>query len=175
MFQSLRQNSQVFVLHRGNDLIVETGFVTGISIPRSKYPMVKYNVMQPQEMVVDIEVKLGNSTVKYSNLDAAVDIAESSSNGESIVIATSKDAMNSELNTLKQRSIEVINSVDFHKKQVEEYDKVIKQLNPEYAEKEQQRDEINSLKEQMAQMSQNMAALMQANTTLIEKLSKKEN
>jgi hypothetical protein len=52
---------------------------------------------------------------------------------------------------------------------------VIKQLNPEYAEKEQQRDEINSLKEQMAQMSQNMAALMQANTTLIEKLSKKEN
>jgi recombinational DNA repair ATPase RecF len=83
--------------------------------------------------------------------------------------------MNSELNTLKQRSIEVINSVDFHKKQVEEYDKVIKQLNPEYAEKEQQRDEINSLKEQMAQMSQNMAALMQANTTLIEKLSKKEN
>ena len=57
----------------------------------------------------------------------------------------------------------------------EEYDKVIKQLNPEYAEKEQQRDEINSLKEQMAQMSQNMAALMQANTTLIEKLSKKEN
>lgn len=175
MFQSLRQNSQVFVLHRGNDLIVETGFVTGISIPRPKYPMVKYNIMQPQEMVVDIEVKLGNSTVKYSNLDAAVDIAESSSNGESIVIATSKDAMNSELNTLKQRSIEVINSVDFHKKQVEEYDKVIKQLNPEYAEKEQQRDEINSLKEQMAQMSQNMAALMQANTTLIEKLSKKEN
>jgi chromosome segregation ATPase len=131
--------------------------------------------MQPQEMVVDIEVKLGNSIVKYSNLDAAADIAESSSNGESIVIATSKDAMNSELNTLKQRSIEVINSVDFHKKQVEEYDKVIKQLNPEYAEKEQQRDEINSLKEQMAQMSQNMAALMQANTTLIEKLSKKEN
>jgi hypothetical protein len=175
MFQSLRQNSQVFVLHKGNDLIVETGFVTGVSIPRPKYPMVKYNVMQPQEMVVDIEVKLGNSTVKYSNLDAAADIAESSSNGESIVISTSKEAMNSELTNLKQRSIEVINSVDFHKKLIEEYDKVIKQLNPEYAEKEQQKNEINSLKEQMAQMSQNMAALMQANTTLIEKLSKKEN
>ena len=175
MFQSLRQNSQVFVLHKGNDLIVETGFVTGISIPRPKYPMVKYNVMQPQEMVVDIEVKLGNSTVKYSNLDAAADLAESSSNGESIVISTSKEAMNSELTNLKQRSIEVINSVDFHKKLIEEYDKVIKQLNPEYAEKEQQKNEINSLKEQMAQMSQNMAALMQANTTLIEKLSKKEN
>jgi hypothetical protein len=175
MFQSLRQNSQVFVLHKGNDLIVETGFVTGVSIPRPKYPMVKYNVMQPQEMVVDIEVKLGNSTVKYSNLDAAADIAESSSNGESIVISTSKEAMNSELTNLKQRSIEVINSVDFHKKLIDEYDKVIKQLNPEYAEKEQQKNEINSLKEQMAQMSQNITALMQANTTLIEKLSKKEN
>ncbi len=173
MFQSLRPNSQIFVLHRGEHLSVEIGFVSGVSIPRPKY-YTQPVPGKPQETVVDIEVKLGNNVAKYTNLDAAADIAESYSNGESIVITTSKDAMNSELLNLKQKSVDVINSVEMHKNLITEYDKVINDLNPEYAEKEQQKNEIKSLKEQVSQMTQNVQALMQANQALIEKLNRKE-
>lgn len=171
MFQSLRPNSQIFVLHRGDSLAVDIGFVTNVSIPRPKFTPQPI-IGKPQEAVVDISAKLGNTIVNYTNLDAAADIAESVSNGESLVIATSKDAMNSEIMNLKQKSIDIINSKEYHENLVQEYDKVLNSLNPEFAEKEQQKIEINALKEQVSQMTQNVEALMQANKALIEKLQK---
>lgn len=174
MFQSLRPNSQIFVLHKGDTLTVESGFVTSVSIPRPKFNQ------QPvlgklQETVVDLAVKLNNQVVNYSNLDAAADIAESYSNGENIVITTSREAMNSELANLKQRSFDIINSVDQHQKLIKEYDRVLAELNPEFAEREQQRNEMKVLKEQMDTMSQSMVALMKSQKELIEQLGKKEN
>lgn len=173
MFQSLRPNSQVFVLHKGDTLTAEVGFVSSVSIPRPKYQIPP--VLGQQDTVVDIAVKLGNTVVNYTNLDAGADVAEAFSNGENIVITTSKEAMNSELMSLKQKSIDIINSVDLHKNLISEYDKIISSLNPEFAEKEQQKNEIIALKEQVSKMTQNMEALMHANQTLIEKLNRKEN
>ena len=111
MFQSLRPNSQIFVLHRGDNLSIESGFVSNVSIPRPKFNQQPI-LGKPQELVVDISVKLNSQVVNYNNLDAAADIAESYSNGENIVIATSREAMNSELSNLKQRSYDIINSME---------------------------------------------------------------
>lgn len=174
MFQSLRPNSQIFVLHKGDTLTVESGFVTSVSIPRPKFNQQPV-LGKPQETVVDLAVKLNNQVVNYSNLDAAADIAESYSNGENIVITTSREAMNSELANLKQRSFDIINSVDQHQKLIKEYDRVLAELNPEFAEREQQRNEMKVLKEQMDTMSQSMVALMKSQKELIEQLGKKEN
>lgn len=173
MFQSLRPNSQIFVLHRGDVLAIETGFVSSVSVPRPKFNQQPI-IGKPQETVVDISVKLNTQTVNYNNLDAGADIAESYSNGENIIIATSREAMNSELANLKQKSNDVINSVEQHKHLVKEYDKILTELNPEYAEREQQRNEIKVIKEQMNSMSQSMTSLMQAQKELIDKLNKKE-
>ena len=173
MFQSLRPNSQIFVLHRGDNLSLETGFVSNVSIPRPKFNQQPI-IGKPQEMVVDIAIKLNAQTVNYSNLDAGADLAESYSNGENIVIATSREAMNSELTNLKQRSYDIINSVEQHKHLISEYDRVLTELNPEFAEREQQKTEIKMLKEQIGTMSQNMATLMSAQKELIDKLNRKE-
>jgi hypothetical protein len=37
MFQSLRPNSPIYILHKGDTPIFETGFVTNVTPPRSKY------------------------------------------------------------------------------------------------------------------------------------------
>lgn len=175
MFQSLRPNSQIFVLHKGDPLNAEVGFVSTVSIPRPKYQIPPVLTNPQDNKVVDISVKLGNNIVNYNNLDAGADVAEAFSNGENIIITTSKEAMNSELMSLRQKSIDIVNSVDDHKKLIDEYDKIISDLNPEFAEKEKQKNEIAALKEQMSQMTSNMESLMQANKTLIEKLNRKEN
>jgi hypothetical protein len=69
------------------------------------------------------------------------------------VISDSREAMNSEILSFKQKSIDAINSVDMHKSIINECDVIISNLNPEYAEKKQQQDEMLSLKAQMAEMA----------------------
>ena len=169
MFQSVRPNSQIFILHKGDTPGIELGTVTNQPMPRPKYQL-PATFGQPQELVVDLVVKVNDRTVNYNSLPAQSDIADSSSNGENIVISDSRDAMNAEILNLKQKSTDIINSVDFHKGLLEQYDKIIAQLNPEFAEKQEQRQELDTLRAQMAEMSRSISALMETNKQLIEKL-----
>lgn len=169
MFQSVRPNSQIFILHKGDTPSIELGNVTNQPMPRPKYQL-PTSFGQPQELVVDLVVKVGDKTVNYSSLPAQLDIADSSSNGESIVISDSRDAMNAEILNLKQKSTDIINSVDFHKELLSKYEDILAQLNPEFAEKQEQRQELDTLRAQMAEMSRSISALMETNKQLIEKL-----
>lgn len=171
MFQSLRPNSQIFVFYKGENPRLEKGYVISQPIPRPKY-QVPTNFGQ-SEMVVDVSAKLNGQTVNYTNLPAQLDIADSLSNGESIVVADNKEAMNAEILSLKQKSIDIINSVEFHKNLISNCDAILSDLNPEFAEKKAQQDEINLLKNQMSDMTSKMESLMEANRSLIEKLNAK--
>lgn len=169
MFQSVRPNSQIFILHKGDTPNIELGTVTNQPMPRPKYQL-PATFGQPQEMVVDLVVKVNDRTVNYNNLPAQSDIADSSSNGENLVISDSRDAMNAEILNLKQKSTDIINSVEFHKSLLGQYDKIIAQLNPEFAEKQEQKQELDTLRAQMAEMSRSISALMETNKKLIEQL-----
>ena len=174
MFQSVRPNSQIYIFHKGSTPRVEVGYVTNQPIPRPKYAL-PATFGQPQEMVVDLTVKVNDQTFNYNNLSAHLDVADSMSNGENIVISDSKEAMNAEIINLKQKSIDVINSVDFHKDLVSKYEKLLSDINPEFAEKQEQNAEIDTLKLQMAEMSKSITSLMESNKSLIEKLTTKTN
>jgi len=174
MFQSVRPNSQIYIFHKGSTPRVEVGYVTNQPIPRPKYAL-PATFGQPQEMVVDLTVKVNDQTFNYNNLSAHLDVADSMSNGENIVISDSKEAMNAEIINLKQKSIDVINSVDFHKDLVSKYEKLLSDINPEFAEKQEQKAEIDTLKLQMAEMSKSITSLMESNKSLIEKLTTKTN
>ena len=167
MFQSVRPNSPIYVLHKGDNAHLETGYVVNQPIPKPKY-QIPHTFGQPQEMIVDLVVKLNDMTVNYNSLPAQADISDSYSNGENIVISDSKDAMNAEIMSIKQKSLDIINSVDYHKSLIGQYDKLLSDFNPEMAEKQAQQKEIASLREQMDEMSKNMALL-------IEQLKRKGN
>ena len=63
--------------------------------------------------------------------------------------------------SIKQKSLDIVNSVDYHKNLVQQYDRILSEFNPEMAEKQAQQQEIASLREQMEQMSKNMALLIE--------------
>jgi hypothetical protein len=48
-------------------------------------------------MVLDLTVKVGDRIVNYSNLPATAEIADSNSNGESVVVSDNRSAMNAEI------------------------------------------------------------------------------
>ena len=156
MFQSVRPNSPIYVLHKGDNIRLETGYVVNQPIPKPKY-QIPHTFGQPQEMIVDLVVKLNDTTVNYNSLPAQSDISDSFSNGENIVISDSRDAMNAEIMSTKQKSLDIINSIDYHKSLISQYDRLLSDFNPEMAEKQAQQKEIASLKSQMDEMSKNMA------------------
>ena len=174
MFQSLRQNSPIYIFHKGQKPLLETGTITNVPVPRAKYPSIP-NFGQPQEMIIDLTVKVGDRILNYSGLPATAEIADSTSNGDSVVVSDSRGAMNAEIFSYKQRSIDIINSVEQHKAIIAGCDSILNDLNPEYAQKQQQQEELSNLKEQMNIMSQNMKSLMETNKKLIEQLNKEES
>lgn len=165
MFQSVRPNSPIYVLHKGDNPRLETGYVANQPIPKPKYQIP--HTFGQQEMVVDLVVKLNEMTINLNAIPAQLDIADSYSNGENIVISDSREAMNSEIISLKQKSIDLLNSVKYHESLINQYDKILSDFNPEVAEKQAQQQEIAQLRSQMDEMSKNMALL-------IEQLKNKE-
>lgn len=147
-FQNLRNGNQLFILHKDSIPTLEIGKVTNVSVPIPKYgnPGI-YN----QEMVVDIIVEENGQTTNFQKLPATGEIADF---GNSIVISCNKEAMNSEVLSMKQRSQDIINSIETHKNIIKGCDEIISKLDPEIVERQKReeenralREEINSLKE----------------------------
>lgn len=162
--------SGIYILHKDANPFIEYGPVVSVSAPKPKYPMASPMGQLPQmEMVVDVVVCINGQNTTFQNLPAGMDIADFGQNGN-IVVSCSRDAMNNEVASMKQKSIDIINSMDFHNSVIAGCDKMLTLLNPEFAEKQRQEQEISSLKGQMAEMSKNMSDLMELNKRLMEQL-----
>lgn len=170
MFQSVRPNSQIYVLHKTEKPYYETGLVASQPVVKPKYS-IPATFGTPQELVVDISVKIGDRIVNYAGLPAQQDIADTFSNGEGILVADSKEAFNSEILNQKQKSVDIVKSKDYHEGLIGVYDGIYKAVNPEYADKESQKEEIAMLKDKMEEMSKNVAEIMKTNVLLVERLS----
>ena len=153
MFQNLRANNQLFILHKDENPLVDIGSVVSVSAAKPKYPMPTPIGQLPQmEMVVDVVVCVNGQNTTFQNLPAGADIADFGQNGN-IVISCSREAMNSEMCIR---------------------DRILTLLNPEFAEKQRQEQEIATLKGQMSEMSRSMADLMAMNKKLMEQLGASE-
>ncbi|MCQ2219802.1 MAG: hypothetical protein MJZ12_00330 [Prevotella sp.] len=160
MFQSLRAGSSIYILHKNGTPVLEMGSIVSVTAPMPKYTVPPV-FGQPQEMVVDMVVKVNGQDLNYQKVPANSDIADFGMNG--VVISDSRDAMNAEIVNLKNKSAEIISSVDFHKGVIENCNKILENLNPEFAERQAQQNDINSLKAQMQE-------LMELNKSLLERL-----
>ena len=150
-FQNLRNNHQIYILHKDAAPTLELGKVTHVSVPVPKYGT---NSMY-NDLVLDITVEVDGKTTNFQKLPANSEIADF---GNNIVIAISKEAMNSEVTSMKQRSLDILNSIEQHQSIISGCDEILKVLNPEIAEKQRQeqenkalREEINSLKEMFSE------------------------
>lgn len=169
MFQSLRPSNQFYILHKDAVPYLEVGSVVSVSAPMPKFAFPQ-TFGQPQEMVVDVVARVNDNNVTFQKLPANQEIADFGNNG-AIVVATSKEAMNAELSSLRQKSIDIINSVNFHKSVIDGCDKTLRELNPEYAQKQRRAEEINTLKQGMEEMRQNMANLMKMQQEFFMKMN----
>ena len=136
---------------------MQMGSVVSVGMPMPKYKIPPV-YGQPQEMVVDICVNVNGQDVNYQKLPASADIADFGTGG--VVIADSREAMNAEVVSLKNKSVETVNSIDRHKSIIKACDEILAGLNPRYAERKQQQTEINDLKSQVSELMRMNRELM---------------
>ena len=158
MFSNLRTSSQIYILHRDTSPYIEVGQVVSVSQPRPRYQT--SNFMAPQEQVVDVVVGINGNNITLQSLPANLDVADQGTINGSLFITTSRDAMNTEINSMRQKSLDIINSVEHHKKVIQDCELLLQRLNPEFAEQKQQKQEIDMLKSQMSEMMAGMKDLM---------------
>lgn len=158
MFSNLRTNSQIYILHRDATPYIEIGQVVSVSQPRPRYQTSSY--IAPQEQVVDVVVGINGNNITLQSLPANLDVADQGTINGSLFISTSRDAMNTEVNSMRQKSLDIINSVENHKKVIQDCELLLQRLNPEFAEQKQQKQEIDMLKSQMSEMMAGMKDLM---------------
>lgn len=150
-FQNLRNNHLIYILHKDAAPTLEIGKITHMSVPVPKYGT---NSMY-NDLVLDITAEVEGKSTNFQKLPASSDIADF---GNNLVVATSKEAMSSEVMSMKQRSMDILNSIEQHQSVIHGCDEILKVLNPEIAEKQRQeqenkalREEINSLKEMFSE------------------------
>lgn len=172
MFQSIRPNSPVYIFYKGENPRLEIGYANASPTVKPKYSMPP-SFGQQQEMVVDISVKLNSEVCNFSGLPANMEVADAVCKNESVIISDNKTAMNSEILSLKQKSIDIVKSGPYHKAFADKCDKILTELNPEFAEKEAQKKEIDDLKSKVETMSAGLKELIDSNRKLMEQISQK--
>ena len=150
-FQNLRNNHQIYILKKDVIPTLEIGKITNVSVPVPKYG----NTSMYNDLIIDVTADVDGKTTSFQKIPANSEIADF---GNNIVIATSKEAMNNEVASMKQRSLDILNSVEQHQSIIRGCDEILQMLNPEIAEKQRQeqenkalREEINSLKEMFSE------------------------
>ena len=148
----------MYILHKDATPYIEVGQVVSVSQPIPRYQA--NNFMAPQELVVDVVVNVNGNNITLQKLPASLDVADQGTANGSLFISTSRESMNTEITSLRQKSQDIINSVDYHKKVVQDCEILLQRLNPEFAEQKQQKQEIDNLKAQMSEMMNGMKELM---------------
>lgn len=170
MFQSLTPNQTLYILNKSGVPTIDKGLVQNVS-PIKTIPSAQFGQMPTQ--VVDVTVLVNGQTVTYT-LPAMGVVGTLQGNG-SLVVAMNREAMSNEVLNVKQRSVDHINSNEFHQNVIARCDELWSELNPEAKEKETMQNEVNTLKDQMSVMATNMAQLMEMNKQLMSKLDSERN
>ena len=170
MFGQLRINNPLFVLDKQGSPSLEIGTVVSVTAPMPQLS----SIGQPTMYTVDVTARINDQNITYQKLPANMDVADFAGNGN-VVVACSRESMNSELQAMRQRSVDVVKSVDYHNGMIKAIDKIIQDLNPEEAEKLALQKEVTDLKGQMFQMSQSVNALLEQNKQLMEQIKNDRN
>lgn len=152
MFQGLRQGNALYILSKREPRLT-IAQVESVSNPQPKFSQNYTNT----DMVVDISVTTAEGRQEYRQLPALATIANFGLDG--MVISDSKDAMVNEIESMHKTSKTTLESTDYHRKVVEECDKMLQELNPAIAKEKEREQEMASLKEQMSRIEQLLSSL----------------
>ena len=125
MFSALSQGSPIYILDKTSSPKYNIGEIVGVSYPKTN----PYN-LGPQN-TVDIKVKIEGEIQEFSSIPSINSIV--SYNNGKIVISETKQGIQNEVESILSNSKQILNNIDNYKKNVEDCEEILKQLNPQFA------------------------------------------
>lgn len=157
MLSGLRQGTPVYVLYK-NEPRFAVGKVAQVS---NQYPP-QFNFQQPLNpntmgMMVDLSIEVDGKTETYPRIPINSSIAEFPDKG--VILSETRDGIVNEINVIRNASQTAIDQVDLHKRIIASCDQLLLDLNPQLKHEQEQAGKIAKLEEQLAGMSDQIAAL----------------
>lgn len=133
MFSALSQGSSIYLLDKTSSPKFVIGEVVGVTQP-------KYNFNQA---TVDLKVKVDDSIQEFNNLPGINNII--TYNNGKVIISETKQGIQNEVETILTNSKNILDNVDTYKQNVEDCEKILKQLNPQFAKDKERDDRLQNL------------------------------
>lgn len=157
MLSGLRQGTPVYVLYK-NEPRFAVGKVAQVS---NQYPP-QFNFQQPLNpntmgMMVDLSIEVDGKTETYPRIPINSSIAEFPDKG--VILSETRDGIVNEINVIRNASQTAIDQVDLHKRIIASCDQLLLDLNPQLKHDQEQANKIARLEEQLAGMSEQIAAM----------------
>ena len=172
MFSALRQGSPFYVLEKADEPKLKIGSVVSVSQPQPKYSNTFIPNQQFGEMTVDVVIKVGEEEIKFEKLPSNLSIANFGANG--VVVAESKEAMNSEVEGMLRNSKQIVESVPYHERVIASCDIMLRELNPSFKKEKEQEEKIGLLEQKMNGMEGTLTDIREMLSLALNKSKKNE-
>ena len=121
MFSALSQGSPIYILDKTSSPKYNIGEIVGVS-----YPKVNPYNLGPQN-TVDIKVKIEGEVQEFNAIPSINSIV--SYNNGKIIISETKQGIQNEVESILSNSKQILGNIDSYKKNVEDCEEILKQLN----------------------------------------------
>lgn len=167
MLSNLRAGTPVYILYK-NEPRFAVGKVSQVS---NQYPNLGYQqpLVPGNNVAVDIAIEVDGKMETYQRIPLNSSIAEFPDKG--VIISETRDGIINEVNAIRSASQTAIDQVDAHRRVIASCDQLLFDLNPQLKKDQEQAQEIATLKQQLAGMSDQIAAL----TGMLSKSLSKKN
>lgn len=143
MFSDLRKGFQVYSLRTDDAPKFLTGKVIAVSDPRF-IPNNPGDYMSVQQRVVDLTVEIEGETKTFT-----VPESQNVAKAAGITLATSIDPIINELNAIRTESEDALQKVDMHKSRIEECNKILESVNPQFKKTREQDKRIEGIEKKV--------------------------
>ena len=147
MFSALSQVSLIHILDKTNGFTYKTGEVIGITQPKFS---TNFSTHANIQMFVDIKIKIDGEVNEFNGIPSNYSVV--TYNGGKLVLSETKQGLQVEIENIIQNAKQVLASIDTYKQAVADGEKVLKELNPQFAKDKERDEQIDSLKTEMTGM-----------------------
>lgn len=142
MFQGLGKGNLFYILRKGDQSSLQIGKVINVISPAMPYG----SYVGTMEVVVSV----GENTYNFKELLPTESLHEYPYEG--VTVSDNKDMIRNKIEASFRESMQVIESCDYHKKNAESCDKMLRELNPQLAKEKAQQEKIESLEKKVVGM-----------------------
>lgn len=164
-FQSIGSGNPLYVLRKGDKPVLEVGVVKSKTQPRAKFPTATPNIMSGMtvQQVIDVVATINGRDETFSDIPVNVEIAQRGND----TFTGSREAMLQAVDSMLQTSKKAIEQVPYHKSVIQESEKMLEVLNPQYADNKKQARTIAALEEKQRATDEKLATLEKQNSEML--------